>query len=108
MHFMIIAYDGKDSEAGMRRSKVRKQHLERVRKAMKEGKHLYGAAILDENNNMIGSIMIVDYPSKEILINEWLSNEPYVTGDVWREIDIKPCRVPGIFLDESFCENAPL
>ena len=98
MQFMIIAYDGKDSEAVMRRKKVREQHLEDVRKAKREGKHLYGAAILDEENNMIGSMMIVDYPSKEILEEEWLRNEPYVTGDVWKEIEIKPCRVPDIFL----------
>ena len=98
MQFLIIAYDGDDKDAIKRRMKVREQHLEGVRKAKKEGKHLYGAAILDENNNMIGSIMVVDYPSKDILESEWLSNEPYVTGDVWRKIDIKPCRVADMFL----------
>ena len=98
MHFLIIAYDGTDSGASSRRYKVREQHLEEVRKRKEEGKHLYGAAILDENNNMIGSIMIVNYPSKEILVSEWLNHEPYVTGAVWKKIDIKPCRVPEVFL----------
>ena len=101
MHFLITAYDGTDSQAGARRSKVREQHLEGVRKAIVEGKHLYGAAILDENNNMIGSIMIVDYPSKEVLVSEWLNSEPYVTGGVWKKIDIKPCRVPDLFLGKN-------
>ena len=98
MQYLVTAFDGKDSEAGMRRISARPQHLEGVRKCIKEGKHLYGAAILDDNGNMIGSVMIVDYPSKEILENEWLRNEPYVVGDVWKEIYIKPCNVPDVFL----------
>ena len=101
MHFLITAYDGKDSEAGARRANARPQHLECVKKFNKEGKHLYGAAILDDSNNMIGSVMIVDFPSREVLESEWLSIEPYVTCGVWQEIDIQPCRVPDVFLDES-------
>ena len=99
MHFLVIAYDGKDSEAITRRNNVREQHLAGVQKLQRERKHLYGAAILDDDNKMIGSILIVDYPSKEILINEWLNDEPYVTGNVWKEIDIKLCYVADFFLD---------
>ena len=44
---------------------------------------------------------MVDYPSQEALENEWLKSEPYVTGDVWQEIDIKPCKIPEFFLDKS-------
>jgi len=101
MHFLITAFDGKDSEASARRNNVRKQHLEGIKKLIKERKHLYAAAILDDENNMIGSILIVDYPSKETLMNEWLNNEPYVKGNVWQEIDIKPCIVPDFILDRS-------
>jgi hypothetical protein len=97
MHFVITAFDGKDSEAGIRRKNAREKHLEVIKKAVAEGKHLYAAAILDDEGNAIGSIMIVNYPSKEILVNEWLNNEPYVTDGVWKEIDIKPCKVPDIF-----------
>jgi len=97
MQFLITAYDGKDSEAGARRSSVREQHLEGVKRLKKERKALYGVAILDDDNKMIGSIMVVDFPTKEILMSEWLSSEPYVTGNVWKEIDIKPCKVPDFF-----------
>ena len=102
MHFIITAFDGKDSEASMRRNKAREQHLAGIKKLIKGRKHLYAAAILDDDSNMIGSVLIVDYPSKEILINEWLDKEPYVTGDVWKEIDIKPCRVPDFLLDTNW------
>ena len=101
MHFVVTALDGKDSEAAARRMNAREQHLAGVKKLVKEGRHLYAAALLDDENRMVGSVMIVDYPSKEILVSEWLNNEPYVIGNVWKEIDIKPCRVPDFFLDTS-------
>ena len=41
MHFLITAYDGRDSEAGTRRSNVREQHLEGAKKLIKERKLLY-------------------------------------------------------------------
>ena len=99
MHFLITAFDDKDNEAIIRRNNVREQHIEGIKKLIRERKHLYAAAILDDNNKMIGSILIVDYPSKEVLINEWLNTEPYVIGNVWQEIDIKPCKVPDFLLD---------
>ena len=101
MHFIVTAYDGKDSEAASRRQAVRAQHLAGVKQLIKEGRHLFGAAILSDESRMIGSVMIVDYPSKEALMSEWLDSEPYITGDVWKEIDIRPCMVPGFFLDKN-------
>lgn len=101
MQFIVTAYDGKDADAVTRRINEREQHLEGVKRLIRKGRHLFGTAILDDNGKMIGSVMIVDYPSKEALENEWLKSEPYVTGDVWQEIDIKPCKIPEFFLDKS-------
>jgi len=98
MQFIIVAYDGKDDEALNRRMSVREQHLENVKIRKKAGEHLYGAALIDDNEKMIGSIMVVEYPSLDALHENWLKTEPYVVGDVWREIDIKPCKVPEIFI----------
>ena len=98
MQFLIIAYDGKDDEALNRRMKVREQHLKSVKIRKKTGEHLYGAAILDDNEKMIGSMMVVEYPSLDELHNNWLKTEPYMVGDVWHKIEIKPCRVPDIFM----------
>lgn len=96
MQFMVIAYDGTDEKAMDRRLAVREEHLESVKRRFKSGEHLYGAAILDDAGKMIGSIMIVDYPSREEL-NKWLENEPYIVGDVWRKIEVKPCKVAPLF-----------
>ena len=97
MQFLITAFDGKDSGALARRMDVRPAHIEYVKKAIEEGKHLYGGAILDGDGKMIGSVMVVNYPSKEAILKEWFSEEPYVTGNVWQEIDIKPFRVADVF-----------
>jgi uncharacterized protein YciI len=106
MHFLVTAYDGKDSEASTRRSNVREQHLEGAKELIKKHKLLFAAAILDDDSKMIGSIMIVDFPSKDALSDEWLNNEPYILGDVWKEIDIKPCYVPDFLLDTSWISES--
>jgi len=97
MHFLITAYDGTDSEAPARRANARPSHLERVEKFKSEGKHLYGGAILDGDGNMAGSMMVVDFPSRQAL-DEWLAVEPYVTHGVWQQIEIQPFRVAELFL----------
>jgi len=101
MHFLITAYDSKDSDAPQRRQNVREQHLAGVKRLVKEGKHLFGAAILDDEGRMIGSLLVVDYPTKGALVSEWLDSEPYVLGQVWKDIEIKPCRVQDFFLDKD-------
>ena len=101
MHFIVTAYDGKDGEAALRRQNARVQHLAGVKRLIKERRHLFGAAILDDDKQMIGSVLIVDYPSKEALMSEWLNHEPYVTGNVWESVDIQPCMVPDFFLDTN-------
>jgi len=94
---MITAYDGTDGEAALRRSNAREAHLAGVKQLQKERKHLYGAALLDDEGQMTGSMLLVDYPSKEALHNEWLNSEPYVIGNVWETIEITPCIVPDFF-----------
>jgi len=100
MQFLITAYDGTDSQALNRRLKAREKHLEHIQKLLKERKILYAAAILDDDGSMIGSTLFVDFPSKDSLKSEWLDSEPYVTGNVWQEIDIKPCKIPEFFLNQ--------
>ena len=53
------------------------------------------AALLDDDGKMIGSVMIFDVDSREEL-DALLENEPYVTGNVWQDIEIKACKkAPG-------------
>ncbi|WP_077211927.1 YciI family protein [Bacillus dakarensis] len=100
MQYIVTAYDGTDEKALDRRLAAREEHLESVKKRYKDGQHLYGAAILDDDGKMIGSMMVVDYPSREEL-DEWLKVEPYIVGNVWKEIEIQPCSVAPIFMKPS-------
>jgi uncharacterized protein YciI len=91
MQFLIIAHDGKDPGALERRMAVREAHLANVRPLKAKGHILIGGAILDEGGRMIGSTVIADYPDRAAL-DAWLQNDPYVTGGVWQEIEVRPFR----------------
>lgn len=93
MQFMLLGYDGDDGgDALDRRLAVREQHLALGDRLAAEGTLLFAAAILDANATMIGSMLILEFPSRTEL-DAWLDVEPYVQGDVWREIEISPVRV---------------
>jgi uncharacterized protein YciI len=87
MQFIVIGKDGDDPDAMKRRLASRDAHLKLGDEMEAEGSRWYGAAILDDNSNMIGSMAVVDFPSEKEL-NEWLKREPYVVGDVWRTVEI--------------------
>lgn len=90
MQFVITALDHTDDGASQRRLDVRAAHLDRVH-ALTEGRILSGGALLDDAGTMIGSSMHVEFPTRESL-DAWLGGDPYVTGDVWDEIEIRPFR----------------
>ncbi|MEM9469314.1 MAG: YciI family protein [Pseudomonadota bacterium] len=92
MQYVIIAKDANDSEALQRRLKARADHVSYSDEAVKRGEQIIGAALLDKEGDMRGSVMIVDFESEDAL-KKWLDNEAYVRGKVWKDIDIIPCRV---------------
>jgi uncharacterized protein len=97
MHFIITGRDGSDPGALNRRMQAREEHLRGVEQMVRDGRLLYAAAMLDDESAMIGSTMIVDFGSRQAL-DRYLETEPYVTGNVWQSIDVKPCKIPPVFL----------
>lgn len=91
MQFVIIARDGSDAGAVSRRLGVRPAHLEGIRPLVQEGHVPLGGAILDEEGQMVGSVMVVDFPTRED-VDAWLATDPYVTAGVWKEIEVHPFR----------------
>ncbi len=91
MQFLIIAHDGTDDGALDRRMAVREAHLERARERAAAGMTLMGGAILDDDGKMVGSASVVEVESRAEL-DAWLETDPYVTGDVWRNITVTPFR----------------
>jgi uncharacterized protein YciI len=97
VQFLITGMDGDDEQAPERRKAARAAHIVRSDELVKTGSVLYSVALLDERDRMIGSVMVVDFPDREAL-DAWLQGEPYVTGDVWRTVDVTPCRVGPSFV----------
>lgn len=92
MQFLIIGRDGTDDKAMERRMKARPAHIEMGEKLFKAGNFWYGAALWDDNEQMIGSMYLVDFSSEKEL-HEWLEVEPYMLGKVWQKLEIQRCNV---------------
>jgi uncharacterized protein len=95
MQFILIAYDGTDFEAMNRRMKVREEHLSKTAVMKKNGEVLFGGAILDENGKMIGSTIVYEFPDRKSL-DDMLKEEVYISGGVWKKIQIHPFRLAKI------------
>lgn len=90
--YVIIAEDGKDDESLERRKNVRPVHLAGARKLKENNNFVVGGAMLDNEGNMRGSVMIVQFETQEEF-QKWYDNEPYITSGVWKTIEVKPFRV---------------
>jgi uncharacterized protein len=71
---------------------ARPAHIALGDKLRSAGQLLFATAILDDSDRMIGSMVVVDFENRAEL-DRWLSIEPYVTGKVWEQIKIQPCKV---------------
>ncbi len=88
MQFVVVGIDGTDDAAPARRRAVRQDHIAMGEKLLASHNLWYGAALLNDDGSMKGSLYVVNYSSEEEL-HEWLDKEPYVIGDVWRDITIQ-------------------
>ncbi len=93
--YMIAADDFTDEDALERRLLVRDDHLQRMRIEKLKGHFIIGGAKLDSSGKMIGSMLLVEMDNLETL-NNWLREDPYVTGKVWDKIEVIPFRVAGV------------
>lgn len=92
MQFLVLAYDGTDSEAPSRRRAARGSHFEGIKPMVERGEFRAAGAILDDAGNMIGSALFAEFPSRAEL-DAWLEREPYVKQGVWKRIEVKPFRL---------------
>jgi uncharacterized protein len=91
MQFLVMAKDGSDEEALERRRRTRPPHLASIEPLVESGNVLVGGAILDDAGDMIGSMLLVDFPDRSG-VDAWLAADPYVTEGVWRDIEVTPFR----------------
>ncbi|WP_435357097.1 YciI family protein [Emticicia sp. SJ17W-69] len=93
--YVIVAQDGRDEAALERRMAARPEHLAGAKALKEKGNFVVGGAMLDDNDKMIGSVMILQFESDEKM-QEWYDNEPYIKDGVWKFVEVKPFRVANI------------
>ena len=88
MQFIITAYDGE----GMldKRMEVRSRHLEGIERIREHV--ICAGGLLDDEGKMKGSVLIMEYESREQL-DEYLAGEPYVQEHVWQRIEVERMNV---------------
>jgi uncharacterized protein YciI len=92
--FVLTAYDGEDSFE--RRMSSRQAHIDYIDQLRAAGKALMGAALTDENDKMIGSVLILNMNEAEL--EEYMKTEPYITNSVWDKVYVQNCAVGPSFL----------
>lgn len=97
MKFVVVGHDGKDEKALERRMAVREAHMALGKELTDKGHWIYACAILDDNETMIGSIVVCDFPDQEALYKEWLDKEVYLSGGVWKEVTVNRAAIPPFF-----------
>lgn len=93
--YLVTAMDGTDAEAPDRRTAVRPDHFVRARELKASGNFITGGAILNEEGQMIGSMMVVQFNTEQEL-QSWLNTEPYIMGRVWEKIEVCPFKVADV------------
>ena len=89
---LVIGLDGTDAGALERRMTARPAHMALGDELVARSEMLFGAALLNDDGNMAGSVLIMDFETPAEL-HAWMQREPYVTGKVWETVEIRPCRV---------------
>ena len=97
MQFLIQARDHTDPEALSRRLAVREDHIKTIDELKARGHMHMGAALVDDDGKMIGSVIICEFNDRAEL-DAWLAVEPYVTGKVWEKIEVSLCKVGPSFV----------
>lgn len=91
MNFLIIAHDFRDAEALLRRRQHRPAHIEGVKRMKTAGTFVEGGAVLDDEGRVVGSMVLVDFPSRSE-VDAWLAADPYTTGQVWEHVTVRAFR----------------
>lgn len=88
MQFVIKAYDGEGRLS--KRMEVRPRHLENMSKI--NGKVICAGGLLDEEGEMKGSLMVMEFESRDVF-EAYLKSEPYITEGVWEKVDVEQLNV---------------
>src|ERR1700712_3401187 len=90
--YIVTGYDYTDAGALKRRMNVRPHHIDNLKVLKETGNYIIGGALLNEEGQMKGSVMIMQFETEEAL-DAWKQSEPYITQGIWESVDVKPFKV---------------
>lgn len=93
--YLIIAWDAADTNAQKRRLKVRNEHLAGAKKLKEGGNFILGGAMLNDNKEMIGSTMVLQFANDDDF-HKWKQNEIYILESVWDRIEVHSFKVANV------------
>ena len=93
--YLVTGYDHTDEGALQRRMDVRPHHLDGAKELKENGNYILGGALLNEKNEMIGSVMVLQFENEDAL-EAWKQSEPYITQKIWETVDVKPFKVANV------------
>ena len=85
----VFRYFMKGKKAKDLRQTVLPTHLQRVKDLINKGRLEVAGSVLDDDGEMIGSMLVVDFRNRRAL-DAYLKREPYVTEGVWKNIRVTP------------------
>lgn len=88
VEYIVTGHDGTDEGAPARRQAARAAHLAGAQRLAESGALRSAAALLDADGGMVGSSLHLEFPD-EAAFRAWYDAEPYITGDVWRDVTIQ-------------------
>lgn len=93
--YLVYALDGTDDQALERRMSARPAHFEGARKLKVNGNFIFAGALLNDQQKMIGSTMVLQFETPEEL-KDWMTAEPYIVNNVWKKIEVHPFKVADV------------
>ena len=87
MQFLLVAVDDTEPEVPVRRAMALADHALLIGQLKGSGNFTMGGHTLDDKEKIIGSAMILDFPSREG-VDAYLKREPYAARGVWKTITV--------------------
>lgn len=89
MDFALICRDGPGKVE--RRMAARAEHMAGLKSAKADGTIIDGGAMLDDEGNMVGSVVLCRFADRAAL-DAYLDREPYAREGIWGDVEIVEMR----------------
>ena len=93
--YLILGSDPSTPGALEKRMEVRPRHLALVKKLKESKNFIFGGAQLNQEEQMKGSALVLEFVNEEELQN-YLAIEPYIVEGVWEKYEVIPFRLANV------------